>query len=86
MEWIVDFFTEEFKQVGFNAKSCEKTKTEVDFMVEALELTGAERILDLCCGVGRHFIEFAKRGFQVVGLDCTSLYLDIASTASTIIL
>ena len=35
-------------------------------------------ILDTCCGVGRHSIEFASRGFRVTGIDITTAYLDAA--------
>jgi 2-polyprenyl-3-methyl-5-hydroxy-6-metoxy-1,4-benzoquinol methylase len=45
------------------------TRREVDFLVEALGLTGVETILDLACGGGRHSIELARRGFTVVGVD-----------------
>lgn len=36
-----------------------------------LKLAGAEpqSVLDLCCGPGRHSVPFAKRGFQVTGVD-----------------
>jgi SAM-dependent methyltransferase len=34
--------------------------------------------LDLCCGPGRHSLEFARRGFSVVGVDRTKIYLEKA--------
>ena len=37
-----------------------------------------ERILDLNCGIGRHSIELAKRGFQVYGTDLSEKYIQIA--------
>jgi SAM-dependent methyltransferase len=36
------------------------------------------RILDLSCGIGRHAIHLAKKGFQVIGYDPSEFYLDIA--------
>jgi SAM-dependent methyltransferase len=33
------------------------------------------RVLDLCCGVGRHSLELARRGFKVTGVDRTAAYL-----------
>lgn len=35
-------------------------------------------VLDLCCGVGRHSMEFASRGYRVTGIDITSAYLEAA--------
>jgi len=46
------------------------TARDVDFIVKALGLQPNDRILDLCCGQGRHSIELARRGFRhVTGVD-----------------
>lgn len=46
------------------------TKDEVSLFSEILKLSHDERILDLCCGQGRHALELARRGFKnVEGLD-----------------
>jgi ubiquinone/menaquinone biosynthesis C-methylase UbiE len=36
------------------------------------------RVLDLCCGPGRHSVELAKRGCQVTGVDRTPFLLEKA--------
>ncbi|MBN2311964.1 MAG: class I SAM-dependent methyltransferase [Candidatus Hydrogenedentes bacterium] len=56
----------------------EDTLGEVDFIAEALGLTGSERVLDLACGFGRHALELARRGHAVVGVDITPAYIDEA--------
>ncbi|MBC8389304.1 MAG: methyltransferase domain-containing protein [Actinobacteria bacterium] len=46
------------------------TKKEVDLFTEIISLSPEDKILDLCCGQGRHCIELANRGFKhVEGLD-----------------
>ena len=46
------------------------TEQEIDALVRAAGLEPNDRILDLCCGQGRHALELARRGFkQVTGLD-----------------
>lgn len=46
------------------------TSSEVDVMCEILKPSPQDRILDLCCGQGRHCLELARRGFlNVEGLD-----------------
>jgi SAM-dependent methyltransferase len=35
-------------------------------------------VLDLACGIGRHSVELARRGFRVTGVDRTRLYLQRA--------
>jgi ubiquinone/menaquinone biosynthesis C-methylase UbiE len=36
------------------------------------------KVLDLCCGIGRLSVWLAKKGFNVVGLDISQLYLEEA--------
>ena len=57
----------------------ENTKTEVDFVVRELGLRGDERVLDIACGFGRHSLELARRGFEVVGIDITEVYIQEAT-------
>lgn len=46
------------------------TQREVDFLIRAAGLEPNDRVLDLCCGQGRHCLELARRGFQcVTGID-----------------
>lgn len=46
------------------------TREEVDLFLSILDPSPEDRILDLCCGQGRHSIELARRGFlRVEGLD-----------------
>ncbi len=46
------------------------TRSEVDLFSKILNLSPEDRILDLCCGQGRHTLELARRGFKYVeGLD-----------------
>jgi len=46
------------------------TCQEVDLFSEILNLSQEDKILDLCCGQGRHSLELTKRGFKYVeGLD-----------------
>ena len=44
-----------------------------------LHLKGTEKILDLACGFGRHSLEFARRGYDVTGIDITPAYIDYAN-------
>jgi len=46
------------------------TRQEVDLISGMLNLSPEDRILDLCCGQGRHALELARSGFKhIEGLD-----------------
>jgi SAM-dependent methyltransferase len=47
----------------------EMTQKEIDFLARQLPLPRFRRVLDLCCGYGRHALALADRGYHVTGLD-----------------
>ncbi len=51
------------------------TPDEVDAIVALTGLVPGKRVLDLCCGPGRHSVELARRGMRVTGVDRTRSYL-----------
>ncbi|MEQ1820975.1 MAG: methyltransferase domain-containing protein [Fimbriimonadaceae bacterium] len=54
------------------------TIAEVDFIIELFSPLPKSTVLDLGCGVGRHSIELARRGFHVTGVDISPGMLDQA--------
>jgi SAM-dependent methyltransferase len=55
------------------------TEQEVEFLVGALGLEPGMRILDVGCGPGRHAYAFAERGLDVVGIDISQRFVDLAA-------
>lgn len=47
----------------------ESTQKDAAFLARQLPLPRHRRILDLCCGYGRHALRLAERGYDVTGLD-----------------
>lgn len=53
----------------------ESSRQQVDFVVEKLALQPGARVLDLCCGQGRHLLDLMRRGYDVVGVDLSDYML-----------
>ncbi|MFX0176239.1 MAG: methyltransferase domain-containing protein [Candidatus Hodarchaeota archaeon] len=59
------------------------TAFEIEYFSKIMDVKPENRILDLCCGQGRHSIELAKRGFEKVeGLDRSRYLINKAKTIS----
>jgi D-alanine-D-alanine ligase len=55
------------------------TVKDVNLLIRTAGLEPNDRILDLCCGQGRHCIELARRGFNfVTGLDRSRYLIRLA--------
>jgi D-alanine-D-alanine ligase len=55
------------------------TVQEIDLLMRAAGLQKTDRVLDLCCGQGRHSLELARRGFaQVTGVDRSRYLIRLA--------
>jgi SAM-dependent methyltransferase len=68
-----NFIKEKYLEYPF----AQGTIQEVDFL--ETELAKGSRILDVGCGVGRHSLELARRGYQMVGIDITPAFVEIAN-------
>jgi SAM-dependent methyltransferase len=62
----------------FGEERWEMAPAEVDAVIALLGVKPGAAILDLCCGVGRHALQLARKGFHVTGVDRTSAYLRTA--------
>jgi SAM-dependent methyltransferase len=58
------------------------TEQEVTFLVDALDLEPGMRVLDVGCGPGRHALALAARGIEVVGVDISARFVQLASDAA----
>lgn len=54
------------------------TDQEVDFLVRALGLEPGMRVLDVGCGPGRHAVALGRRGIEVLGVDISERFIEVA--------
>jgi SAM-dependent methyltransferase len=55
------------------------TEQEVDYLVDVLGLSAGDRVLDVGCGPGRHAHALAARGVEVVGVDISERFVEVAA-------
>ena len=77
-EWHRSFFRNSFYNPASEA-AVEKAPAEAAFVLKQLKLKKGAALLDLCCGPGRHAVEFAAKGLAVTGFDFSSEYLKEAA-------
>jgi len=77
--WRTLFNSVYLKTDGDVVENRDNTVRDVDLLIRAVKLEHNDRILDLCCGQGRHSIELARRGFrQITGLDRSKYLIRLA--------
>jgi SAM-dependent methyltransferase len=80
--WYVDFFRDDYLKVYGHLFGSAQAEKETAFAAKILDLKPGAKVLDLCCGHGRHSLPLARRGFRVIGLDLNSSYLGLARNAA----
>jgi SAM-dependent methyltransferase len=76
--WWEELFNDDFIRTMAKVTDAQILK-EVNFIEESLGCEAGAMVLDLACGTGRHAVELAVRGYQVVGFDLSLAMLARAS-------
>src|SRR5687767_9352792 len=77
-DWYKTAFTAESIDMPWAESIVEETQVVIDM----LDLSGGETILDLACGFGHHAMELARQGYRVVGVDIAKEFIDYAVAES----
>ena len=75
--WYVKAFCQNYL-ARYEHRSDQAAQKELPFLLKALKLRKGSRVLDLCCGAGRHSRALAGAGLNVVGIDLSSDLLKAA--------
>ena len=71
-------FTDPRQVVIYDAVNSYEPGTQSDFYLGVAEEFGAETVVDLGCGTGIITLEFASRGYRMIGVDPSPLMLEVA--------
>lgn len=67
-DWFVHAFGADYPLL-YRHRDTDSARAEVTALMGRLALPGGARVLDVCCGAGRHMLTLADLGFDVWGLD-----------------
>ena len=77
--WRTLFNSIYLKTDGDVVENDENTSRDIELLTHTVGLDINDRILDLCCGQGRHALELARRGFRhVTGVDRSRYLIRLA--------
>ncbi|NTU61508.1 MAG: class I SAM-dependent methyltransferase [Caldiserica bacterium] len=86
MDWTAKYFDETYARFFLENVDEQRTSSQVDFIIEKTGIVPGNSIADIGCGLGRHVIDFARRGYNSFGYDFNENYIEkakeYASTAN----
>jgi D-alanine-D-alanine ligase len=79
-DWWGEIFDDLYlKTDGDVFENAANTEADIDAVIAGVDLSPNDRVLDLCCGQGRHAIELARRGFRcMTGVDLSHYLIELA--------
>lgn len=76
MAWYHTFFNGLPQRAWKLNQSEEQTAFEADFLADVLELQPGDTVLDVLAGYGRHALQLAEQGFELICVDISKEYCD----------
>lgn len=80
--WFRDWFGDEYLAL-YPHRDRAEARQAVALLHQATGPVPGDRVLDLCCGAGRHLVELCRLGYRATGLDLSIPMLAAARSAST---
>ncbi|MGE5703105.1 MAG: class I SAM-dependent methyltransferase [Clostridia bacterium] len=81
--WFEKSFREDYLLV-YRHRDESSANKEINALLSHLPIQQSGRVLDLCCGSGRHSRALAKHGYDVVGVDLSPVLLALANEQNTL--
>lgn len=76
-KWYETSFGDDYLRI-YSHRDRHEAAHQVKIMIDWLNLPNRSRVLDLCCGTGRHALVLAEAGFRMTGIDLSERLLNEA--------
>ncbi len=77
-EWFEKWFSSKYYLELYSHRDEEDARWIINLLQRNINLPTGSRVLDIACGAGRHSIELARRGFNVLGFDLSKYLIRTA--------
>jgi SAM-dependent methyltransferase len=82
MEWFQEWFNLDYLDL-YPHRDEAQAREEVGFLQMHLGISPDWKIVDVACGSGRHSVALSERGFEVVGVDLSSVLISKAEQTAS---
>lgn len=79
-DWYEKSFGDDYLRI-YRHRDRHEAVHQIKIMIDWLNLPEGSRVLDLCCGAGRHALALAEAGFRMTGIDLSARLLSEAREA-----
>lgn len=79
--WYKNWFSSKFYLKLYKHRNDEDARHLINLIQRTIPLKKNDRVLDIASGAGRHSLEFARRGYNVTGLDLSEYLINEARAA-----
>ena len=71
-EWFESWFDTKYYHLLYKDRNEDEARTFISNLISDLNVSHDSKILDLCCGKGRHSKFLNSKGYHVVGADLSN--------------
>lgn len=68
-EWFREWFSNKYYLELYKHRDDKEAIDLINLIQRSVNIISGSKVLDVCCGSGRHSIELVKRGYDVTGFD-----------------
>jgi SAM-dependent methyltransferase len=76
--WYEKWFSNKYYLEIYSHRDEKEARDIINLIQRHVPLSTNAKVLDVCCGAGRHSIELARRGYSVTGFDLSSYLISQA--------
>lgn len=78
-EWFVEWFNSPYYHLLYEYRNDKEAEFFIDNITSQIKLAAGAKLIDVCCGKGRHAVYLNKKGFDVTGVDIAAESIEQAS-------